>query len=124
MTTTVLPEPRIDPFASAEALAETHAPSESVWARALRSGRVVVGGGILLVIVLFCVATLAMTLSHSSSWSYEHQDSARARIGPSLSSPVAWYGFDNLGRSILARCLLGGTISMGVGIAEERVLPA
>src|SRR5438874_994185 len=55
MTTTVLPEPRIDPFASAEALAETHAPSESVWARALRSGRVVVGGGILLVI-LFKIA--------------------------------------------------------------------
>src|SRR5436309_6998273 len=100
MTTTVLPEPRIDPFASAEALAEMRAPSESVWARALRSGRVVVGGGILLVIVLFCVATLVITLPRNSSFHYAKQDTTHSFKGPEISRPVGWYGFDNLGRSI------------------------
>ena len=121
MTTTVLPEPRMDPIASQEARAKSKASSESVWARSLRSGRVVVGGGILVVIILFCVGTLVLTLPRSSSFAYDLQDSARARVGPSIWPPVAWYGFDNLGRSILARCLLGGTISMGVGIAAATI---
>jgi len=111
----------MDPIASAEAKERTRAPSESTIARALRSGRVVVGGGILLVIVLFCVTPLFVTLRRSSAYYYDNQDSARARIGPSASSPLAWYGFDNLGRSILARCLLGGTISLGVGIAAATI---
>jgi oligopeptide transport system permease protein len=121
MTTTVLPEPRMDPIASAEALEQTHLSSESVRARAMRSGRVVFGGGILLIIILFCVATLVMTVRRSSSFYYDKQESARARIGPRAWPPVAWYGFDNLGRSILARCLLGGTISMGVGVAAATI---
>jgi oligopeptide transport system permease protein len=33
------------------------------------------------------------------------------------SALVGVFGFDTLGRSILARCLLGGTISLGVGVA-------
>jgi oligopeptide transport system permease protein len=121
MTTTVLPEPMMDPIASAEAQQKLWASSETLTARALRSGRVVVGGGILLTIILFCVATLALTIPRTSSFSYDRQESARARAGPAFWPPVAWYGFDNLGRSILARCLLGGTISMGVGIAAAAI---
>lgn len=40
------------------------------------------------------------------------------------SPPVAahaWLGTDNLGRSLLARCLLGGAISLGIGIAAAAI---
>lgn len=33
----------------------------------------------------------------------------------------AWLGTDNLGRSVLARCLLGGAISLGIGIAAAMI---
>jgi ABC-type dipeptide/oligopeptide/nickel transport system permease subunit len=122
MTTTVLPEPAIDPFAAAEVGAlPGREPSENIWARALRSRRVAIGGGILLVIVLVCLGTLFMTVRRSSSLFYDHQQSALSRTEPKAWPPQAWYGYDGLGRSIFARCLLGGTISMGVGIAAATI---
>ncbi len=101
-------------------------PSESVWAYAMRSRRVVVGGGMLLFILLFCIATLPLTLSRSSSLYYDYQDRTRSldkpdSVVPKAWPPKAWYGFDGLGRSIFARCLLGGTISMGVGVAAATI---
>src|SRR5438874_3723971 len=121
MTTTVFPERVIDPIASAEALAERRARSENVWARAMRSGRVVLGGGLLLIIVLFCLTTLVLTLSRSSAYYYDKQASELSRLPPKAWPPTAWYGYDALGRSIVARCLLGGTISMGVGLAAATI---
>lgn len=108
----------------AEAVAQ--APSESVWALAWRSRRVMIGGAMLLLIVLFCVATLPLTLSSSSSLYYDFQDSNRSldkpdTVVPKAWPPQAWYGFDGLGRSIFARCLLGGTISMAVGVAAATI---
>src|SRR5206468_8220745 len=35
--------------------------------------------------------------------------------------PVAWAGYDTLGRSILARSLFGGTISLSVGLAAATI---
>src|SRR5256886_8416554 len=49
------------------------------------------------------------------------QDSSLARAAPKASPPAAWFGYDLLGRSIFARCLLGGTISMGVGVAAATI---
>jgi oligopeptide transport system permease protein len=125
MATTALPEPRIDPIASAENAGADASPrrprSESVWARAMRSGRVVMGGGILAVIMLFCLATLAVTLRPSSSFYYDLQKSSLSRTPPKVWPPPAWYGYDGLGRSIFARCLLGGTISMGIGAAAATI---
>lgn len=97
------------------------AAREDVWSRALRSGRVVWGGGIILVIAVACLATLFFTLNPDSGFYYDAQDSARSRIEPKAWPPVAWYGYDSLGRSIFARCLLGGTISMGVGVAAATI---
>src|SRR3954447_2775730 len=122
MTVTALPEPRLDPIASAEAAAEQRrAPSEGVWARAGRSGRVVLGGGILAFITLFCLVTLVVTLRPSSSFYYDNQQTELSRTPPKAWPPAAWYGYDGLGRSIFARCLLGGTISMGVGVAAATI---
>src|SRR5947207_5936036 len=119
MTTTVLPEPRIDPVESAAA--RVPEPSESIWAPAMRSRRAVFGGGILTVIVLFCLATLVITAPRSSSFWFDKQDSTLSRTPPKAWPPQAWYGYDGLGRSIFARCLLGGTISLGVGIAAAGI---
>jgi ABC-type dipeptide/oligopeptide/nickel transport system permease subunit len=41
---------------------------------------------------------------------------------PPRAKPVAgWFGYDALGRSLVARCLLGGTISLGVGVAAAAI---
>ncbi|MCS7034206.1 MAG: ABC transporter permease, partial [Phycisphaerae bacterium] len=134
-------------------------PSESVWSRVMRSGRITVGGGILLLIVAACVLTMPWTLSESSPLFYgrQYEDAVRAAPGwsvdrPDGSSParaesrtgggsppsekgaeavggtgparswlVGLFGFDAIGRSILARCLLGGTISLAVGVAAALI---
>ncbi len=96
------------------------ARSESVWAHALRSGRVVVGGGVLGVILLLCLGTLPWTMGGDPGLYAQLSDTA-ARQPPSGASIVAWFGYDTLGRSVLARCLLGGTISLAVGIAAATI---
>jgi len=97
------------------------APREDLFSRAMRSGRVVWGGGIILVIALASVLTLFFTLNESSALYYDRQNAELARVAPKAWPPQAWYGYDNLGRSIFARCLLGGTISMGVGTAAATI---
>jgi oligopeptide transport system permease protein len=113
--------------------------SESVWAMAMRSGRVVIGGGILLAILLTCIVTLVWTLKHDGAMYYDKQDARVVRFTPLAGPvenadptavepphrldlrPVGWFGYDTLGRSIFARCLLGGTISLAVGVAAATI---
>ncbi len=104
-TATTLPRPRVR--------------GQSSWAMALRSGRVIVGGSVLIVIVLACLVTLPWTIRGKPA-PYENQTSALVRLPPQ-SSPAGWFGYDALGRSLLARCLLGGTISLGVGVAAATI---
>jgi oligopeptide transport system permease protein len=111
--------------------------SESVWAMALRSRRVAIGGGILLGIILVCVLTLPWTL-HGSPGVYELPSNINVRQAPHFreilevdktAKPIrfgavrvaGWFGDDPLGRSMLARCLLGGVISLGVGVAAATI---
>jgi oligopeptide transport system permease protein len=89
---------------------------DNVLRRVLRSGRVIVGGGILLLVVLACVATLPMTLNSESLWYFDAQRPDLVRMPPSSSTLALWWGTDNLGRSILARTLFGGTISLAIGL--------
>ena len=105
----------------------------TLWGMARRSGRVMIGGGFLLGIFVLCVLTLPWTLNPNSSFYYDKQDSNVARFGPFTAAVpnapmgselrrrdlrlIAWGGYDMLGRSIVARCLMGGTISLAVGIA-------
>jgi ABC-type dipeptide/oligopeptide/nickel transport system permease subunit len=96
-----------------------------------RSARVVVGGGILLAIVLACLAALPWTLMSRTIVQdgqkvevgppYEAQDNAVVRAPPVWHTASGWLGYDVLGRSMLARCLLGGTISLGVGVAAAAI---
>jgi oligopeptide transport system permease protein len=72
----------------------------------------VVGGLLLAVIALPCFLTLP--------WSVDRFDVQRSAepgkllAPPSLAEPM---GTDALGRSMLWRCLLGGAVSLGIGIA-------
>jgi oligopeptide transport system permease protein len=126
----------------------TAAPrSESAWALSLRSGRVVVGGGILLLILFLCVVTMPWTLSPTMPFTqqtnplfYDRQLNAASRLPPLPNLEGAFvnetgeplplpagarlaslFGYDQLGRSMLARCLLGGTISLAVGVAAATI---
>jgi oligopeptide transport system permease protein len=100
--------------------ASTPTPSAGIWRVALRSPRVRVGGGILMTILALCVLTLPLTLWRGSPLYYDLQDRGRLYQPPAI-SPVSWFGHDQLGRSILARCLLGGTISLAVGAAAATI---
>ena len=96
------------------------AAGESTLARALRSPRVVVGGLVLLLITLACLVTLPWTLSPASPLYYDLQFGT-PRQPPGLRSFVHYFGTDTLGRSIIARCLLGGAISLAIGLAAAAV---
>ncbi len=85
--------------------------------RALRTPRVVIGGATLLLIAILCVATLPITLDLGSPWHYDAQNAARPELAPSLEHPELAFGSDKLGRPLLARCLVGGTISLAVGLS-------
>jgi oligopeptide transport system permease protein len=95
------------------------ARSQNIWAQALRNRRVLIGGGILLLIVLLCLVTLPWT------WQiYATQNGDLARKPPQLSVRWGAFGYDTLGRPILARCLMGGVISLAVGVAAAAIAVA
>jgi oligopeptide transport system permease protein len=84
----------------------------------VRSGRVVIGGGLLLLTLLACVLSLPATLNSGSRWYFDDQRQDAARKPPTLSSLSNVFGTDTLGRSMLSRCLLGGAASLSIGIAS------
>jgi ABC-type dipeptide/oligopeptide/nickel transport system permease subunit len=131
MTTALTPEITARPVAF-----EAAAPPETIWREVLRSRRVIVGGGILLAMTLLCIFTLPWTLSTRDAGGVEtgipryQATSDATRIPPHFSrqingvwriAPEAWFGTDNLGRSVLARSLVGGTISLAVGFAAATI---
>jgi len=68
-----------------------------------------VGGAIIVVMLLVCVGSLPVTLTRY----------ADTTLAAKLEAPggAYWMGSDALGRSVMARCLLGGAISLGIGAA-------
>lgn len=73
------------------------------------------GGLALLLIAGPCLLTLPWSLRH-----YDDQrlNEDRLLLSPSLDAPM---GTDALARSMLPRCLLGGAISLGIGIASAAI---
>ena len=78
----------------------------------LSAGRL--GGVLLLLIALPCFVTLPWSLNRYDAQRIGAGPGAEARqnLAPSWSEPM---GTDDLGRSLLWRCLLGGAISLGIG---------
>lgn len=87
-------------------------------ARPVRPFRVgVMGGFVLLAIALPCFLTLPWSISRYDVQDYGGEF-ASARRAPSLAEP---FGTDGLGRSLLWRCLLGGVVSLGIGLSAATV---
>lgn len=84
---------------------------------AIRNPRIVIGGLLLISIVLGCLVTLPLTLNERLNIFYDGQFVNRPRLAPSFSEPALWFGTDTKGRSILGRTLLGGVVSLAVGLA-------
>lgn len=106
-------------------LPEIHAaPAEpGLWRKLSGSGRVVMGGSILSVVVLVCIFTLPWTWG---TWSggvlyYDSQHTELSQKAPSVAHVSQWFGTDMLGRSLLGRCLLGGLLSLGIGVAAAMI---
>lgn len=98
-------------------------PADGTLWRLRRSGRILIGGGVLGTILLACLLSLPWTLHNRTALGYDNQ-----RMDPSLvrqppSSDELWrlFGTDNLGRSLLGRCLLGGTVSLTIGVAAALI---
>ena len=96
-------------MSEAAAVAETH-PLR----RALRSGRVAVGGAILLVL-LFCAIAAPLIAPYDPN----EQDLLNALKGPFWSDtaePGFWLGTDNLGRDTLSRLIYGTRVALFVAV--------
>jgi len=89
--------------------------------RTMRSGRVIAGGAVLLVIFLSCLLSLPWP-AHSGSAVYYDQQNPDASLLPPAARPVSrLFGTDPLGHSLLGRCLMGGVISLSIGIAAAAI---
>ncbi|MBC8108616.1 MAG: ABC transporter permease [Anaerolineae bacterium] len=105
---------------------------DHVWRRLLHNGRFLVGGGMLLLILGTCIVSLYWTGRESlgldedgypitNPYYFDAQDSTKAEQKPSLDELTAWFGTDRHGRSMLMRCLYGGTVSLEIGAAAALV---
>src|SRR6266550_948104 len=93
-------------------------PSRSLWSdawRQFRRHRLAMFGVVVFAILL--LATLLGPLVYRTS--SEAIDYGAGLLGPSLQHP---FGTDDLGRDLLARALLGGRVSMAVGVVAVLIM--
>lgn len=83
------------------------------WHRLSKNKVAVFGGVTLIVLTIACIFGPLL-----SSYSYEDQNLNLGASGPSMSH---WLGTDTLGRDLLVRLLVGGRISIGVGLCATFV---
>lgn len=101
--------------------ADISAAPDHLWRRLMKSGRAVIGGGTLLLIVLLCVGSLPWTANPRSELYFDFHDDDMSRVAPALDDVRLWFGTDLQGRSILGRVLLGGVISLAIGLAAASI---
>ncbi|HTW94605.1 MAG TPA: ABC transporter permease [Tepidisphaeraceae bacterium] len=89
-----------------------------VWRAAWGNHRVRIGGGLLLIMLMVCVISLCWTTNPSGRSFYDLQSPDLSLKAP---SGQCWFGTDELGRSLLARCLVGGAISLGIGTGAATI---
>jgi len=82
--------------------------------RRRRLGSGAIGFALLLMVAVPCLVTLPWSVSRYS----RDASSGTAAEPPSLTQP---FGTDLLGRSVAWRCLLGGAISLGLGICSAGI---
>ncbi|MGA9520938.1 MAG: ABC transporter permease [Myxococcaceae bacterium] len=90
---------------------------QSLWQDAFRRIRknraAVISGGLLLFIALFCVVGPWLT-----PWRFDVPDLEYGAQGPSWRH---WFGTDALGRDLMVRCMVGGRLSLLIGLTATVV---
>lgn len=96
-------------------------PIRAAWNVAKRNPRTLLGGGLFFLIVALCIGTLPWTLQDDGALSFAYRNLDQERLPPDVSSLTFLFGSDQVGRSVLARSLFGGTISLAVGLAAATI---
>lgn len=109
LSPTDLPNPPLTP----EQLEQGSSLWRDAWHRLAKNKLAVFGGVTLIVLTIACVFGPLI-----SPYSYEDQNLNLGAVGPSWSH---WLGTDTLGRDLLVRVLVGGRISLGVGLSATLV---
>ncbi len=99
------------------------AVTDTLLGRVFSNRRVLFGGGLLTIIMAICLVSLPWTLwgRGSGSLYYDHQQPNAAQAKPSTDHLATIMGTTKLGQSLLGRCLLGGVISLTIGVAAAAV---
>jgi oligopeptide transport system permease protein len=115
--TTTAPELRTP----AESAPQSLASSRTDTPRLIFNRRTKVGGGVLLLMLLTCLLTLPWTLRSTSNLYFDNQHKGMAQQPPSAAALWQWFGTTKLGQSLLGRCLIGGVISLTIGVAAAAI---
>jgi len=93
---------------------------DTLLARIFSNRRILFGGGVLLLIMLICLATLPWTLHVNGDYYYDFQHQNAGQLPPQMPLWKAM-GTTKLGQSLLGQCLIGGVISLTIGVAAATV---
>lgn len=96
-------------------------PIVRAWQAVLHNPRALIGGGLFFLVLLLCVGSLPFTLQAEGGLSYDYRWVDQERLSPQWSPLAFLFGTDQFGRSVLARSLLGGVISLSVGIVAATI---
>jgi oligopeptide transport system permease protein len=83
--------------------------------------RIGIGGGLLTFMLLVCVFTLPWTTRTQGAFYYDRQDRPSSELPPRITTAWMVFGTDRLGHGLLSRCLIGGTISLTIGMAAASI---
>lgn len=87
--------------------------AQDAWRRLRKNRAAVAAGSLLVAITLFCVLG-----PYLSSWKFDVPDLEYGAQGPSFRH---WFGTDALGRDLMVRCMMGGRLSLLIGLAATIV---
>lgn len=113
MPATLSPTDLPNPPLTAEQLEHGSSLWRDAWHRLAKNKLAVFGAATLVVLTIACVFGPLL-----SPYSYEDQNLNLGAAGPSWAH---WLGTDTLGRDLLVRILVGGRISLGVGLSATLV---
>jgi ABC-type dipeptide/oligopeptide/nickel transport system permease subunit len=83
--------------------------------------RIGAGGVILLVLLGTCIVSLPWALRPSSNFYYDRQRANLPLVAPQEHLAWLWFGTGKLGQSLLGECLVGGVISLTIGLAAAAI---